>query len=692
MPYEGDSTDVVICDGLEDTLIVWRYGAQRCWVIGLPGIGALRHQKFPEGTKITVVADGDPPGSKGAELLQKGLDALILQGCEVFVTATPPEGWDANRFLVEYGVEALRVFLASAQPAKLSDTGEIRRLAKLDLLTYGRERITAAEQLGIIVSILDRLVDRERQKLAEEAKAKEDEWVSVDDTRPWEEEVDGVELLDELYETLGEFVIMSPEARCATALWIVFTYVFDAAYAAPKLWIYSPTKRCGKTRLVKVLRHLVKNPLSASRMSPAAFYRLVEARRPTLLLDDFDSWASTSEDFRNVLNAGFDKGDEANVWICTGDDNTPTPFSVWCPQVISGIGHVKDTVADRCIKIELQRKLRSQKVASTRRRHLGKLQELSQKCARWAADNLQDLHDAEPDVPDAIDDRAADGWELLIAIADHCGGHWKDRARQVAIKLSGGDYQADSDEDIGTQLLRDIRVVLKERGYVDHAGAVRKDIKEKRVRSLHLVSWLVDLEDRPWREFIKDRPLTPNKMASILRDFHITPRGSRTSRGYRLDAFERAFERYLPALPPDLKSEDGKPNGFDESAHIRADQDFSIQTVTPSPSEDFCGSQADFKPSPSNSGDGLKNAQNPQKSSLGDGVTVRNGKNGSLREEVPSNGLDDGHESPLTPGPEPTSIADEARRLKQENPSWSAKRVAAELGQPEARIARYLAS
>jgi hypothetical protein len=86
LPYDGDRTDVVTCDGLEDSLSVWRYGAQ------LPGIGALRHQKFPEGTKVTVVADGDPPGSKGAELLQKGLDALILQGCEVFVTATPPEG------------------------------------------------------------------------------------------------------------------------------------------------------------------------------------------------------------------------------------------------------------------------------------------------------------------------------------------------------------------------------------------------------------------------------------------------------------------------------------------------------------------------------------------------------------------------------------------------------------------------
>jgi len=677
LPYDGDSKDVVVAEGLEDALTVWRYGAVRCRVIGLPGIGALKHLTFPESTRITVIADGDPPGSKGAELLQKGLDALILQVCEVLVAATPPEGWDANRLLAEHGVETLKMFLASVRPAELSDRGEIRKLAKLDLLAYAQVRKQAAEELKppIPVTLLDKIVEKERQKIAEEAKAEKDDWVGVNDTRPWAEEVDGAELLDELYATLGDFVIMSDEARCATALWIVFTYVFEAAYVAPKLWIHSPTKKCGKTRLVKVLRHLVKKPLSASRMSPAAFYRLVEARQPTLLLDDFDSWASTSEDFRNILNAGFDKGDEATVWVCTGDNNEPTPFSVWCPQVISGIGQVKDTVADRCIKIALQRKLRSQKVASTRRRHLGRLQELAQKCVRWADDNLQELHDAEPDVPEAIDDdRAADGWELLLAVADHCGGHWKDRARQAAIKLSGS-YRADHDGDIGTELLKDIRAVLEERGYVDAAGAVKQEMKRAKVRSLHLVGWLVDLEDRPWREFIKDRPLTPTKMATILRDFRITPRGDRASRGYRLDALAMAFERYLSPLSPDLPSKEGEPsregrrrsNGFDDTfSHTGQFADF--QPVNPSSSQDFCGSQTDSNPSHSNSGDGLKTPRNPQESSSEDGLTGWNPTNSPLKGKVPSNGLDEDHERSDTSRPEPTSIADEARRLARDTP------------------------
>ena len=91
---KGDSKKVAIAEGVEDGLTVWHFGLLRCPVRGLPGIGALKHLKFPEDTTVIVVTDGDPPGSKGAEQLQNGLDALILCGCNVFVTATPPEGWD----------------------------------------------------------------------------------------------------------------------------------------------------------------------------------------------------------------------------------------------------------------------------------------------------------------------------------------------------------------------------------------------------------------------------------------------------------------------------------------------------------------------------------------------------------------------------------------------------------------------
>jgi hypothetical protein len=108
LPYAGENTDIVIAEGLEDALSAWRYGALRCQVIGLPGIGVLRRLVFAAGTKITVLPDGDAPNSAPAKALQAGLDALILGECEVHVTDIPAIGLDANRILTEAGVEALQ--------------------------------------------------------------------------------------------------------------------------------------------------------------------------------------------------------------------------------------------------------------------------------------------------------------------------------------------------------------------------------------------------------------------------------------------------------------------------------------------------------------------------------------------------------------------------------------------------------
>jgi hypothetical protein len=687
LPYEGDSTDVVICEGLEDALTIWRYGALRCRVIGLPGIGALRHQNFPEGTKVAVVADGDPPGSKGAELAKQGLDALLLQGCEVFVTVTPPEGWDANRLLVEHGVETLQMFLANPRPAELSDRGEIRKLAKLDLLSYAQARTQAAQDLKIPVLLLDKIVDKERQKLAQEAKAEKEDWVGVDDTRPWEEEVDGAELLENLVKTIASFVIMTKEASWAIALWVVFTWCFDVAHSALKLWVKSAEKRSGKTRLIEVLSYLVKRQLVASRMTPAAFFRLIEAQHPTVLLDEFDSFAAQDESFRGILNAGFDKR-FSTVWVCVGDAKEPTPFSLWTPQVISGIGSIPDTVADRSIKIELERKLRSQKVEKLRRRGTGALEELAQKCARWGADNIGDLVNAEPEVPESINDRAADGWELLLAIADQVGGHWPQRARQAAMRLSGDAEYSVDDESIGVQLLHDIGIVLNE-----HPPTGGTSETQDRIPSASLTAWLVALEDRPWIEFKRGQPMTQHQLARQLRKFHVTPRSSGDkARWYSRDALRLVYERYVsrPSSSPKAPVSDSKPNGRDDT-FSPTDQDSPFQTVQPSRAEDSCGIHRDFKPSGENRPDGLKNTGNPSKTAKTDGWTVSNAENSLVDEKVSSNGLDDGDASAATPDPEPTSIADEAGRLKQENPSWSIKRIAAELGQPEARIARYFA-
>jgi hypothetical protein len=89
--------------------------------------------------------------------------------------------------------------------------------------------------------------------------------------------------------------------------------------------------------------------------------------------------------------------------------------------VLSGIGDLPDTVRDRSIEIEMKRKRADEKVKRLRRKDGEDLRVLGRKSARWARDNLTKLAEAQPDIPAGLNDRAADAWEPLFAIADLAG-------------------------------------------------------------------------------------------------------------------------------------------------------------------------------------------------------------------------------------------------------------------------------
>jgi len=56
------------------------------------------------------------------------------------------------------------------------------------------------------------------------------------------------------------------------------------------------------------------------------------------------------------------------------------------------------------------------------------------------------------------------------------------------------------------------------------------------------------MEERPWAEWRKGRPITPAGLAALLRHFDIKPVQNTTrdnrDRGYAVEAFTDAFERY----------------------------------------------------------------------------------------------------------------------------------------------------
>ncbi len=360
---------------------------------------------------------------------------------------------------------------------------------------------------------------------------------------PWPDPVDGAVLLDEIAATIGRYVVVVDGAREAVALWTLHTYALDAAEVTPRLGIVSPEPRCGKSTLLALLDALVHRPLAIENVTAAALFRTVEIARPTLLVDEADSYLTgkgANDELRGILNAGHARG--GSVLRCVGDEAEPRMFGVFAPVAIALIGRLPATIEDRSILLRMRRQARGERAERLRRSRIcAELLSLRQRCARWVSDHRDRLAAAEPIVPAELGDRATDNWRPLLGIADLAGGQWPERARAAARTLCAG---AGTDElSVGVMLLADLRDMFKHR-QVD------------RLPTDDILRTLTTRDDRPWPEWRRGQPLTARGLAKLLGPFRVRPRSIRlrdgsTPKGYVLDDLQDAFDRYLDPDPPD---------------------------------------------------------------------------------------------------------------------------------------------
>jgi hypothetical protein len=339
------------------------------------------------------------------------------------------------------------------------------------------------------------------------------------------------EVLDELAGFVRRFVVMSEAQADAVALWVVHTHLFTAAAQTPYIAISSAEKRSGKTRLLEVLELLVARPWLTGRVTAAVLARKVDAEGPTLLLDESDAAFKGEKEYaealRGLLNTGHRRGGKSTVCVGQGAELSYKDFSTFCAKAIAGIGKLPDTVADRSLPIRLERRAPDERAERFRRRDA----QMEAAPLRLALDELtafvHELEDARPDLPAELDDRAQDSAEPLLAIADLAGGDWPDRARRALVELHGG--RDIDDESAGVRLLSDIRSVFD----------------DERLSTEAVLERLRDLEEAPWGDWF-GKPLSARSLAKMLRPYGIGPHSDGTSRGYRREAFEGAWARYLP--------------------------------------------------------------------------------------------------------------------------------------------------
>src|SRR5262249_52378045 len=234
----------------------------------------------------------------------------------------------------------------------------------------------------------------------------------------------------------------------AMALWVLFTHTFDAAEVSPRLALLSPLPECGKTTAFCILSRLVRRAMLASNVSLAVIFRAIELYHPTLMMDEADTYMEQrGDEFCGILNSGHTR--DGVVWRSDGDQHIPKAFSASAPTAIAKIGSLPETLASRSIIIPMRRKRPDELVTPYRPgRDRPSLDELARKCARWAKDNLQKLEGADPVMPKRLNNRAADNWRPLFAIADAIGGDCPSRARRAALALAGDEIEVTSAEQL----------------------------------------------------------------------------------------------------------------------------------------------------------------------------------------------------------------------------------------------------
>lgn len=382
---------------------------------------------------------------------------------------------------------------------------------------------------------------------------------------------DGAELLDDVEAFLARFVAYPSEAaRVAHVLWIAHAWFMDQWDSTPRIAFLSPEPGSGKSRALEVTEPLVPRPLHAVNATPAALFRKVsdEAGPPTILFDEIDTIfgpkAKDNEDVRGMLNAGHRKGATALRCVIKGRKVEVEELPAYCAVALAGLDDLPDTIMTRSVIVRMRRRSPAERVEPWRARiNAAEGHELGDRLREWSSANQYAL--TWPDMPAGIEDRAADVWEALLAVADLAGGDWPDRSRVSAVSL----VTASSDQggSLGVVLLRDLRGIF---------GGADRLPTETILEALH------ELDESPWGD-LRGKPLDARGLARRLGKYGVKPTvyrdGATTRRGYLASELADPWSRYLTDVPAaTTKPSDIPPPVYRDSDHPSSERHVTSET------------------------------------------------------------------------------------------------------------------
>lgn len=334
-------------------------------------------------------------------------------------------------------------------------------------------------------------------------------------------------ILTDVEEFIRRYIVMPDHHLRIVATWVLHSWQFSEScptpVVTPYLYVNSPQKGSGKTLVMDVVEVLARNAMQLTGITAAGLFRLIEAARPTLLIDEVDTIYSgaKNEELRGALNTGYRSGGK----IPRFDGKEVVFYSTHCPKLLGGIDNAQlpDTVRDRCIPITMKRATEDERQTIQPFYHYEIEDEAAALCDRihaWVVGAGVDIRDYKPEVIPGFSPRQ---WEIsrpLIQVGRYLGV--EDSIREAIILTFSG--AADTSQTQEQRILTVIRTLLADtdRVYV-------KDI-------------VTALEE-------DEITLTGKGLSVKLAPFNIRPQtiriGNTTGKGYYANDFTDTFDRYL---------------------------------------------------------------------------------------------------------------------------------------------------
>ena len=335
-------------------------------------------------------------------------------------------------------------------------------------------------------------------------------------------------------EARGHVIFQDSSDADAIALWVASSYLLDHWALFPKLLINSPERECGKSTALQIVEAFARNGRIASSITPSAVYRFIASCTPTLLIDEADRSLKGNEELNAIINAGHTRRTARKMLSGKGVDGDwqPVEFSLWCPQVIAGIGEFEDTLMSRSVVIGLRRKLAAEKVRRMPISYFEEQENIRRFLRDWADSDTPSSNQIT--LPHEAGNRMQDNWEPLCHVAAMAGESWVERALR-AFDVIEIQRKPDKVSSSGSELLIDIQEILKFQTTPE-------------VQSKVLLDKLLSHSDSDWTSVNHGRPITSKWLAKILKLYGIRSQRRAACNVYLLADFEEAFKRYLPSL------------------------------------------------------------------------------------------------------------------------------------------------